>query len=79
MNQIMNRTLQRTGAAPSNFAGQLASADSDLATQLAKDPYVFDFLDLTDEVAERDLEQAFMDRIVETLREFGAGFAFVGR
>nr|WP_323511894.1 PDDEXK nuclease domain-containing protein [Subtercola sp. RTI3] len=79
MNQIMNRTLQRTGAAPSNFAGQLAPADSDLATQLSKDPYVFDFLDLTDEVAERDLEQALLDRIVETLREFGAGFAFVGR
>ncbi|RFA06417.1 hypothetical protein B7R54_18720 [Subtercola boreus] len=79
MNQIMNRTLERTGAAPSNFAGQLAPTDSDLAAQLAKDPYVFDFLDLTDEVAERDLEQALMDRIVETLRELGPGFAFVGR
>lgn len=79
MNQIMNRTLERTGAAPSNFAGQLAPTDSDLARQLAKDPYVFDFLDLTDEVAERELEQALMDRIVDTLREFGAGFAFVGR
>ncbi len=78
-NQIMNRTRERIGSAPTNFDGRLASPDSDLARQLAKDPYVFDFLDLTDEVAERDLEQALMDRIVETLREFGAGFAFVGR
>jgi predicted nuclease of restriction endonuclease-like (RecB) superfamily len=79
MNQIMNRTLERTGAAATNFVGQLAPADSDLALQLAKDPYVFDFLDLTSDVAERELEQALMDQIVDTLRELGAGFAFVGR
>lgn len=78
-NQIMNRTRERIGAPPTNFAGQLAPADSDLARQLGKDPYVFDFLDLTGEVAERDLEQALMDCIVDTLRELGAGFAFVGR
>ncbi|MGA1836584.1 PDDEXK nuclease domain-containing protein [Herbiconiux sp. 11R-BC] len=78
-NQIMNRTLERTGSAVSNFDGELAPADSDLARQLAKDPYVFDFLDLTTEVAEKELEQALIDRMAETLRELGAGFAFVGR
>jgi predicted nuclease of restriction endonuclease-like (RecB) superfamily len=78
-NQIMNRTRERIGAPPTSFSGQLAPADSDLARELSEDPYVFDFLDLTDEVAERDLEQALMDRMVETLRELGAGFAFVGR
>jgi predicted nuclease of restriction endonuclease-like (RecB) superfamily len=78
-NQIMNRTLERIGAPPTNFAGQLAPADSDLARELGKDPYVFDFLDLTDAVSERELEQALMDRIVDTLRELGSGFAFVGR
>lgn len=79
LNQIMNDTRGRIGAAPSNFDGRLAPVDSDLAGQLAKDPYVFDFLGLTGEVAERDLEQALLDRIVDTLRELGAGFAFVGR
>lgn len=79
MNMIMNQTLERTGAAPSNFSHQLASPDSELAKQVAKDPYAFEFLDLSAEVAERDLEQALMDRIVETLRELGPGFAFVGR
>jgi predicted nuclease of restriction endonuclease-like (RecB) superfamily len=77
--QILNRTLERIEAPPPNFAGQLAPADSDLARELGKDPNVFDFLDLTDAVSERELEQALMDRIVDTLRELGAGFAFVGR
>lgn len=68
-NQIMNGVRGRIGAAPSNFSGRLTPVDSDLAGQLAKDPYVFDFLGLTGKVAERDLEQALLDRIVDTLRE----------
>jgi len=43
------------------------------------DPYVFDHLSLTRPVAERDLEQALMDRLQATLLEFGHGMAFVGR
>ncbi|RBY83556.1 DUF1016 domain-containing protein [Geodermatophilus sp. TF02-6] len=79
INQIKNRTHQRLGAAPSNFADRLPAADSDLARELARDPYVFDFLGLTGEVAERELEQALMDRLQDTLMELGRGFAFVGR
>jgi len=77
LNQIKNRTLERSGSAPSNFNAELTPTDSELAKQLSKDPYVFDFLELTEDAAERDLEQALMDRIVDTLR--GTGFAFVGR
>ncbi|WAP53116.1 PDDEXK nuclease domain-containing protein [Arthrobacter sp. ATA002] len=79
LNMMMNRSMERTGTAPSNFTRQLASPDSELAQQVAKDPYAFEFLGLSGEVAERDLEQALMDRIVEMLRELGPGFAFVGR
>jgi predicted nuclease of restriction endonuclease-like (RecB) superfamily len=79
MNMIMNKTLERTGAAPSNFAQQLVARDSELAQQVAKDPYNFEFLGLSGEVAERDLENALTSRITETLRELGPGFAFVGR
>ncbi|WP_299169736.1 YhcG family protein [uncultured Arthrobacter sp.] len=79
MNMIMNKSMQRTGAAPSNFTRQLSTPDSELAQQVAKDPYAFEFLGLSGEVAERDLEQALTDRIVDTLRELGPGFAFVGR
>ncbi|WP_294567748.1 YhcG family protein [uncultured Arthrobacter sp.] len=78
-NMIMNKSMERTGTAPSNFNRSLPSADSELVQQTAKDPYAFEFLGLSGEVAERDLEQALMDRIVDTLRELGPGFAFVGR
>jgi len=75
----MNCTRERFGAAPSDFAGHLQPGDSESAQHLAKDPYVFDFLGLSASVAERDLEQALMDGMVDTLREVGTGFAFVGR
>lgn len=52
---IMNQTLERTGAAPSNYAQQLVAQDSEPAQQIAKDPYNFEFLGLSGEVAERDL------------------------
>ena len=79
LNQIMSRAHERVGAAPSNFVEHLSTTDSELAQQLAKDPYVFDFLGLSAGIAERDLEQALMNQMVDTLRELGAGFAFVGR
>ena len=79
LNQIKNRTYQRIGAAPSNFPARLPSADSELAQQLTRDPYVLDFLDLTGPMAERDLENALMTRLQEFLLELGHGFAFVGR
>ncbi|MFF2317962.1 PDDEXK nuclease domain-containing protein [Arthrobacter sp. NPDC058097] len=79
MNMIMNKTLERSGAAPSNFGQHLVAPDSELAQQVAKDPYNFEFLGLSGEVAERDLESALTSRITETLRELGPGFAFVGR
>ncbi|MCY1222297.1 putative nuclease YhcG [compost metagenome] len=79
MNMMMNKSMERTGAAPSNFVQQLAAPDSELAQQMAKDPYNFEFLGLSGEVAERDLENALTSRITETLRELGPGFSFVGR
>jgi len=69
----------RVGAAPSNFTAALPPADSDLAQELVRDPYVFDTLGLAAPIAERDLEQALMDRLQATLLEFGRGMAFVGR
>lgn len=51
---------------------------SDLAQQLIKDPYSFDFLSLAQDAQERDLEKALLDRIRSFLLELGLGFAFVG-
>lgn len=69
----------RLEAAPSNFAATLPAGESDLAQQITKDPYVLDFLALDGDAKERQLEQALVDRIIDTLRELGEGFAFVGR
>ena len=67
------------GAAPTNFTASLDAADSELAQQLVKDPYVFEHLALVERVAEKEVEQALMDRLQDTLLEFGRGMAFVGR
>lgn len=67
------------GAAPTNFATALDSPDSELAQQLVKDPYVFEHLGLVEQQSERDIEQALMDRLQDTLLELGRGMAFIGR
>lgn len=77
--QIRSEAHTRLQAAPTNFAEVLPPGDSDLAQQMTKDPYVLDFLALDGEAKERHLEQALVDRIIDTLRELGEGFAFVGR
>lgn len=78
-NQINSGLRRRIGAAPSNFRDHLPAEDSDLAQQLVRDPYVFDFLDISERVAERELESALMRRLEQFLLELGHGFAFVGR
>jgi len=69
----------QVGSAPTNFAVALDAPDSVLAQELVKDPYVFEHLAYVDRVEERTIEQALMDRLQETLMEFGRGMAFVGR
>jgi predicted nuclease of restriction endonuclease-like (RecB) superfamily len=66
-------------AAPTNFTEALDAPDSELALQLVKDPYVFEHLALSDRIDEREVEQALMDRLRDTLLEFGRGMSFVGR
>lgn len=48
-------------------------------TLLLKDPYVLDFLGLTDRFLERDLEDAILRELETFLLELGAGFSFVAR
>ncbi|QEW07380.1 DUF1016 domain-containing protein [Nitrincola iocasae] len=79
IHQIESQLWQRKGNAVSNFHHTLPPIQSDLAKQSLKDPYVFDFLSLTDDVQERELEQALVKHITEFLLELGAGFAYVGK
>lgn len=57
----------------------LPHPQSDLAHQVLKDPYTFDFLSLGREDRERDLERGLIDHLRAFLLELGVGFAFVGR
>jgi predicted nuclease of restriction endonuclease-like (RecB) superfamily len=77
--QIDAQAHARRGKAISNFPATLPPVDSDLAAQVFKDPYLFDFLGTADPRREREVEQALVDHIQRFLLELGTGFAFVGR
>lgn len=76
--QIETGLRDRQGRAITNFGRALPPADSDLAQQILKDPYQFDFLSLAADAKERDLERALLARVKDVLLEMGKGFAFVG-
>ena len=57
----------------------MPTVQSDLAKQTLKDPYIFDFLSLSPEHNERQLEQGLIENITQFLLELGTGFAYVGK
>ena len=77
--QIESRLRERSGQAVTNFELTLPKPQSDLARESLKDPYRFDFLGLTAEAQEREIERALVKHVTDFLLELGAGFAFVGR
>jgi predicted nuclease of restriction endonuclease-like (RecB) superfamily len=77
--QIESGLWEREGAAISNFQTTLPEPQSELAQQCLKDPYQFDFLNLTEDVHERELELKLIEHITQFLMELGSGFAYMGR
>ena len=77
--QIESKMHERQGKSINNFENTLPEPQSDLAKQTLKDPYIFDFLSLTGQVLERDLEDALVKHITNFLLELGVGFAYMGR
>ncbi|MFA6091660.1 MAG: PDDEXK nuclease domain-containing protein [Elusimicrobiota bacterium] len=77
--QIDGRVHERQGKAVTNFPANLPSMQSDIAAQVFKDSYLFDFLGTADPRREREIERMLVDNIQRFLLELGAGFAFVGR
>lgn len=76
--QIKSDLFSRQGKSITNFSKNLPAVNSDLAEQLLKDPYNFDFLTLTEPYKERELENALVENITKFLLELGTGFAYVG-
>ena len=77
--QIAGRLHSRHGKALDNFKRTLPPADSDFASQVFKDPYLFDFLGTADPRQEREVEASLVAHVERFLLELGSGFAFVGR
>lgn len=77
--QIKAQAIERQGTAQNNFPATLPPNDSDMAAQIFKDPYLFDFLGTDAPRRERELEAGLVEHIQKFLLELGQGFAFVGR
>lgn len=76
---IKSHAHERQSQAVSNFSDRLPAPQSDLARQLLKDPYLFDFLTIEEPFHERELETGLVRHLEKFLLELGQGFAFVGR
>lgn len=76
--QIDSNLFARQGNALTNFSRTLPAEQSELAHQILKDPYTFDFLALGPEMLERDLERGLIEHLRLLILELGKGFAFVG-
>lgn len=79
LNFLDTDLYEREGKAVTNFKETLPLPLGDLAQQIVKDPYNFNFLSLTEKYTEKELKDALMDNIQHFLLELGNGFAFVGR
>jgi predicted nuclease of restriction endonuclease-like (RecB) superfamily len=78
VHQIESGLYHRQGKALSNFDRTLPAPQSELAQQILKDPYNFDFLTLGPDAHERELERGLLEHVRAFLLELGVGFAFVG-
>jgi predicted nuclease of restriction endonuclease-like (RecB) superfamily len=79
VHQIESKLYERSGKAISNFETTLPKEQSDLANELLKDPYNFEFLTLSENFKEKELESGLLEHITSFLLELGSGFAFVGK
>lgn len=77
--QVESRLIERSGKSVNNFPIALPPADSDMADQIFKDPYLFDFLGTDVPRREVEIERKLTEHIQQFLLELGQGFAFVGR
>jgi predicted nuclease of restriction endonuclease-like (RecB) superfamily len=71
VHQIESGLFERQGRAATNFQEALPSPQSDLAAQVLKDPYNFDFLTLASDAREKELEQGLLDHLQRFLLELG--------
>ena len=79
LNWLDTELYERQGKAITNFALTLPAPQSDLAQEMTRDPYNFDFLTIRAQYDEKELKNGLMDNVQSLLMELGSGFAFIGR
>lgn len=79
LNFLDTKLHERQGKALTNFASRLPESESDLAQEVTKDPYSFDFIALTPRYREQELKDALLANVERFLLELGQGFMLVGR
>ena len=79
LNFLDTALFERQGHAITNFQYTLPKGNSDLAQEITKDPYNFDFIAIHQGYKEKELKDALMDHVQQFLMELGTQFAFVGR
>lgn len=79
LNFLETNLYERQGKAISNFRTTLPSYTGDLAQEITKDPYNFDFIAVNRKYTEKELKDALTEKVIKLLIEMGKGFAFVGR
>ena len=79
MNFLDTGLYERDGKAISNFQTALPLPQGDLAQEITKDPYNFNFLTLDENYKEKELKKALLANITKFLLELGNGFAYRGR
>jgi len=79
IHQIKSDLINRKGKAVTNFKKTLPNPQSDLAQQILKDPYHFEFLTIDEKIREKELENNLIQHLQSFLLELGLGFAFIAR
>jgi len=79
LNFVGTKLIEREGKAPSNFTNTLPATMSDLAQEITRDPYCFDFSGITGPYNETLFKNALVNNITRFLLELGTGFAYVGK
>lgn len=80
IHQIESNLYERTNNKKlTNFDNTLETSHSEMVQEVLKDPYIFDFLELSEKAKEKDIEVQLVKHITEFLLELGVGFAFVGK
>ena len=79
LNFLDTNLYERQGKAINNFKTTLPAYSGDLAQEITKDPYNFDFIAINRDYTEKELKDALTEKVIKLLIEMGKGFAFVGR